>query len=155
MFLPDKDAEGKPIIYLAPFRSKYSKEGQLFKRVHGAKADVVANGSVNVDFVIPYNHCLFAGAEIFGTELGDRLSFFLLDDANNTYSQMDVGTHGPNVPIMQFGFDIFMPGGPYSNTSDYDASLYAGMILRASLQEENGNAKTIYMNPELHEVVSI
>lgn len=153
-FIFDKDAEGKPIIYLAPFRSKYNKTGQLFKRIHGVSILVPANSTANLDFPIPYNICLFAGAEIFGTEIGDQVNFKLLDDAINTYSQAPVEQVGANYMLMQFGFGLFMPGGPYKNTSDYDAELYNGMIIRCEYTNNTNTDKTIYMNPEIHEVVT-
>lgn len=121
----------------------------LFKRVHGVKsASIPAGQSANIDLIIPYAHAKFTGAEIFGSEHQDTLDFFILDDANNTYS----GAPGSNYQLNQFGFDVEMPGAPYKNTSDYDADLYAGMVIRCSYKNNGASPKVVSMNVWLHEV---
>lgn len=124
-------------------------EKNLFKRVHGVSETITAGQTVNIDFVVPYAQCKFTGANIFGCKLEDTLNFKVLDDASNTYS----GAPGSNYMLNQFGYDVELPdNGVYENTSNYDADLYIGMILRCEYTN-NGNAdKYIAMNVWLHEV---
>lgn len=120
----------------------------LFKRVHGTNETIGAGQTVNIDFVVPYNVCKFSGAEILGAAFGDTLNFKVLDDANNTYS----GAPGSNYQLNQFGFSVQMPGPEYANTSNYDADLYVGMVLRCEFYNSEGSQKTVAMNVWLHEV---
>lgn len=126
----------------------------LFKRVHGVKSSSIsAGGEVDIDLVVPYAHAKFTGAEIFGTELGDTLKFYVLDDATNTYSGAPTTSPGyPNYILNQFGFDVEMPVDRYKNTSEYDADLYQNMVVRCKYKNNGANAKTISMNVWLNEV---
>lgn len=123
-------------------------EKSLFKRVHGANATITANSTADIDFVVPYAHAKFTGANIFGNTLGDTLDFTVHDDASNTYS----GAPGSNYKLNQFGYDVEMPGEPYENTSDYDADLYYGMVIRCSYTNNTNASAYIAMNVWLHEV---
>lgn len=142
---------------ITPFASKKIWIGgvlkNLFKRVHGVKsASINASAEGDIDFTIPYPHAKFTGAEMFGTELGDTVKFYVLDTANNDISGLDVGTYGANVPLNQFGFDVEMPPERYANTSDYDADLYQNMVIRCKYTNNGASAKVISMNVWLHEV---
>lgn len=125
----------------------------LFKRVHGVNASIGSGQTVNIDFSVPYTTSKFTAAEIMGADIGDVLDFTVHDDANNQYSGLSVQTYGANVQLNKFGFAVEMPpGGFYQNTSNYDADLYYGMVVRCRFTN-NGNAtKYIGMNVWLHEV---
>lgn len=141
-----------------PFAAKKIKVGgvlkSLYKRVHGVGATVPSGQTVSIDFVIPYPHAKFTGAEIFGCEIGDTLDFTVHDTPTNAISGLPVGTYGANVMLNQFGFDVEMPPERYKNTSDYDADLYQGMVIRCSYTNNGQNSKHIGMNAWLHEVKS-
>jgi hypothetical protein len=143
---------------ITPFAAKTLKINgvvkKLFKRVHGvASSDIASGATVNIDFTVPYAHAKFTGAEIFGCELGDSLKFYVLDTANNDYSGAPTSSPGyPNYILNQFGYDVRMPADRYKNTSDYDADLYTGMIIRCEYTNNGGSTKKIYMNSWLHEV---
>ena len=124
----------------------------LFKRVHGVSASIGAGATVNIDLAVSYPQCKFSGAEIFGTDQGDTLNYLILDTDTNTYSGLDVGTYGANFQLNQFGFDVQMPPVQYANTSNYDADLYQGMIVRCAYTNNTGSTKIIYSNLWLHEV---
>jgi hypothetical protein len=130
-------------------------EKSLYKRIHGIKSSSIASGQqVNIDFVITYNHVKFTGAEVFGTELGDTIDFYVLDDSNNTYSGAPTESPGyPNYLLNQFGFLVEMPADRYMNSSDYDADLYINMIIRCKYKNNGASPKTISMNVWLHEVL--
>jgi len=141
------------IIKEVPFASKKivvnGVEKSLFKRVHGVGQSVAAGATVDIDFVVPYPQVKFTGANVFGGELKDTLDFTVHDDASNTYS----GAPGSNYQLNQFGFDVELPpDGVYENTSNYDADLYYGMILRCSYTNNASYDKYVAMNVWLHEV---
>jgi len=141
-----------------PFASKKIKvNGQLkslFKRVHGINATIASGQTVNIDFTIPYSHVKFTGAEVFGCALGDTLNFTVHDDENNSISGAPTSSPGyPHYLLNQFGFNVEMPNDKYANTSDYDADLYSGMIIRCSYTNNGQNSKYISLNLWLHQVV--
>lgn len=131
-----------------PFAAKQINGKKLFKRVHGVSVSCPDGQTTNIDLVIPYTQCKFSGAEIFNTDFGDTVDFKVLDDSNNTYS----GAPGSNYQLNQFGFDVVMPSERYKNTSNYDADLYSGMILRCEYTNNSGSTKTVAMNAWLHEL---
>jgi hypothetical protein len=132
-----------------PFAAKTLPNGKkLYKRVHGVNATIVAGQTTNIDFIVPYNTCKFSGAEIFGCDLGDTINYYVLDTTNNTYS----GAPGSNYQLNQFGFNVEMPSGEYENTSNYDADLYLGMVVRCQYTNNGQSTKYISSNLWLHEV---
>jgi len=133
----------------------------LFKRVHGVSETIVAGATTSIDFVVPYLAAKFTGANIFGSDLGDTLDFKVMDNATNDYSGAPTSPlpdYYPNYQLNQFGFDVEMPngaipnGGVYENTSNYDADLYPGMIIRCEYTNNGATDKKIAMNVWLHEV---
>lgn len=149
--VPDKDKEGNLINNSRAFTSPAIQEGVLYKRVHGVSASIPANTTANIDYVVGYTKVKFTGAEIFGAELGDYLDFTVHDTATNAISGLDVGTYGANIELNKFGNKVYLTS-PYKNTSQYDATLYQDMIVRARFTNSSNSAKTIYINMELHEV---
>jgi len=147
-------------INQGPFATKTILVGgvrkSLFKRVHGTSATITAGQTGNIDFTIPYTACKFTGANIFGVDLEDTLNFKIMDTATNAYSGAPTSplpNYYPSIQINQFGFDVEMPaGGVYENTSNYDADLYPGMIVRCEYTNNGASDKYISMNLWLHEV---
>lgn len=121
---------------------------KLFKRVHGENLSIATGATGHIDHTVTYTTCKFSGAEIFNTDLGDTVDFKILDDASNTYS----GAPGSNYELNQFGFNVEMPADRYKNTSNYDADLQVGMIIRCSYTNNSGATKTVSMNVWLHEI---
>ena len=135
------------------FASKKDISGKfLYKRVHGVSTNIPANTMGMIPFILPYDVAKFSGAEIFGTTLLDSVDFKVLDTGTNTYSGLDVGEFGANFMLNQFGFNVKMPNDRYKNTSNYDASLFAGMILCCEYTNNTDAAVDIAVNFELHEV---
>jgi len=121
----------------------------LYKRVHGINVEIPAGQTGFLDFAVPYPEVKFSGAKIFGCDLKDTLDFFILDTETNTYSQ----AQGSFYVLNQFGFDVEMPPmGIYENTSNYSASLYAGMIVSCAYKNNGTESKYISMNMWIHEV---
>jgi len=153
MYLP-KDANQNVYLPVASFASKAVAEGKLFKRVHGVNAVCAAGVTGYVELVVPYPTCKFSGAEIIGGDVGDTVDFFVLDNDTNTYSGVPLDPYGPNFILNQFGFNVEMyPAGLiYSNTSNYDASLFQAMRLLCAYKNNGTADKRIAVNYELHEV---
>ena len=136
-----------------PFASKKINGKSIFKRVHGVSQSIDDGQTVNVDFTVPYPTVKFTGAEMFNTDFGDVVDFTVHDDASNTYSGAPTTSPGyPNYKLNQFGYSVQMPNERYKNTSNYDADLYFGMIIRCAYTNNSGATKTIRMNVWLHEV---
>jgi len=129
----------------------------IFKRVHGVSATILSGATTDLDFVIPYAHAKFTGANVFGSELKDVLDFSVHDNATNDYSGAPISpgpTYYPNFLLNQFGFAVEMPpNGIYENTSNYDADLFMGMIIRCTYTNNGASDKYIGINHWLHEVV--
>lgn len=124
----------------------------IFKRIHGVNATIGAGQTENIDLVIPYVWVKFTGAEIFNTEIGDVLDFTVHDDDDNTISGLDPQVYGANLQLNKFGYTVQMPNERYKNTSDYDADLYQGMIIRCRYTNNSQSSKTVSMNVWLHEI---
>jgi hypothetical protein len=152
------EASAVAIDYLPAFAAKtLTVDGvtkKLFKRVHGTHATIPANSTANIDFTVPYATAKFSGAELIGCAIGDVLDYTVHDTATNTYSQAPVGVVGANYQLNKFGYAVELPDGYYSNTSNYDADIYSGMIIRCTYTNNGNAAKYIAMNVWLHEVKS-
>jgi len=126
------------------FADKKTHEGKkLYGRTHG-KSFTLSSGANTIDFDIPYAACKITGMEVVGSEIGDTLDFFILDDDSGTYSTV------PNYVLNQFGFDVAVSKDFYKRESPYDADLYYDMCI--SIAYYSTSAKTIYVNYVLHEV---
>lgn len=152
-----KASSNKSIAYnsLPAFASKVLNGKSLFKRVHGVSASIDAGETKDIDIAIAYPVTKFTGAEIFNTEVGDVVNFTVHDTATNTYSGAPTSplpTFYPNYKLNQFGLDVQMPKDRYANTSNYDADIYQGMIIRCSYKNNGASTKSVYMNVWLHEV---
>ena len=127
-----------------PFTNKTTIDGKnLYARTTG-KSFTLTAGANTLDFDIPYAHVKITGMEIIGSEVGDTLDFFVLDDDSGTYSTV------PNYVLNQFGYDVAVPDGFYKRESNYDADLYYNMCI--SITYYSTSAKTVYINYVLHEV---
>lgn len=152
--MPEKDLEGNLVQRQQPFASKATPEGVLYKRVEGVMSgDIQPGATENIDLVVSVPKVKFTGAEMFNVEFGDAVDFTVHDTAENTFSQLDVVTYGANFELNKFGYQVVMPpGGKYHNTSQYDASLYQGMIVRCRYTNNGAVAKKVSMNVQFHEV---
>ena len=82
-----------------------------------------------------------------------ELNYYILDDVNNTYSGAPTTNPGyPYYQLNQFGFNVEMPNENYKNTSNYDADLYYGMIVRCQYTNNGSTEKYVSSNLWLHEV---
>lgn len=131
-----------------PFASKILEDGKkLFAREQGiAGVSIGAGATVAITFTMPYIQAKIAGAQILGCELGDTVNFKILDTSAGLI------TGYPFYPLNQFGFSVNMPDGEYKKAYNYDADLYAGMVVSIEYTNNGASAKTLYANIDLHEV---
>lgn len=131
-----------------PFASKVLEDGKkLYAREQGLPGVQINSGqTVAITFVIPYTQCKIAGAQILGCCVGDTVNFKVLDTASGLLSGI------PFYPLNQFGFNVNMPNGEYKKNYNYDADLYAGMVVSAEYTNNTTEQETIYVNIDLHEV---
>lgn len=133
----------------APFASKKLPDGQkLFRRKHGVSHAVEAGATHNFDITVPYAHAKITGAEIVGCEVGDVVDLTVHDSTAGDYTGV------PSHQLNQFGFGVVMCSDIYYDSSQYDADLYGGMIVRIRYTNNGSSSKTVGVNLTLHEVVS-
>lgn len=130
-----------------PFNNKYLPDGKkLYRRKHGKKETCPANGSVNIDMIIPYGHCKIDEVEVVGCSSGDTVDLTVLDSEEGSYSGQ------PNLMLNQFGFDVNLSEGYYSDSSNYEADLYVGMVMRVTFKNSSSEPVEVGANYVLHEV---
>jgi len=134
-----------------PFGSKVLQDGsRLFRRVRGLSSSI-DNASKNIDFVVPFTKCKITGLQILGAKLGDKATFQVLDTASGTISGV------PNLVLNTFGQDVYVAPDKADYPSKYDADLIQGMTLRIvfdAVDQVLNPPRTVYVNFDLHEVVS-
>lgn len=134
-----------------PFGSKILQDGsRLFRRVRGVSASI-NNAATNIDFVVPFAKCKITGLQILAAKLGDKAKFQVLDTSTGTISGV------PNLVLNTFGQDVYVAPDQADYPSKYDADLIQGMTLRIvfdAVDQILDPPRTIYVNFDLHEVVS-
>lgn len=139
-----------------PFGEKVLPDGKkIFRRVHGHSGSV-QDTPTNIDFVVPYAKCKILGVEILNAKLGDKANFQVLDTADGLVQQsmgVPAGSITPFLQLNQYGFDVFIRPDSALYPSKYDADLIGGMVLRMAYDPVDVEARTIYINFDLHEVV--
>jgi hypothetical protein len=121
--IPKKDASGEIVSHQAPFKSKAVGSGKLFRRKHGFNKLVAANSTEEIDLIVPYNICKINQVEFTNAVDGDTVSFKVHDTSTGLFSTV------PRYMLNQFGFDVELPNGFYTDKSDYDADLVLDMII--------------------------
>jgi hypothetical protein len=146
-----RDTNGYTVQRPTPFAGKMVEDHKLFRRKHGTSISSPAGQTANLDVVIPYTRCKVNKAELIGCSMNDSVNLKVLDNAQGSIS----GTGIPNVLLNQFGFNVRMPDGYYTDKSEYDADLYQGMIVRIEYTNNSANTVTISVNVTLHQMVAI
>ena len=160
--IPNRDKDGITKVKVEAFKAKTAniwdgRSGDLYKKISGKKYTINGNGSFDLDFTIPYEYCKVEAIEFIGCELGDKVQFYVLDSPEGIFQQHRFGLPAgheaitPNMVLDQFGIDVFLPDGSYTQLSQYDAEVYAGMVFRINYDDTH-NGKTLYINYVLNEV---
>lgn len=140
--IPDRDATGQALKTSATFASK---ENHFF-RGHGKTFTAAASTMTVMEYALTHAKAKFNGAEIIGTNFGDKVNFKILDTATGTYSTV------PNFLLNQFGFDWNMNESSHKEILPYVSTLFMGM--RIVIEYTNaGASKPISINYYLHEEI--
>lgn len=154
-WIPDKDKDGNIILGQSPFASK-SAGGKLFRRKHGVGMITCPAGQdTPIEFVVPYPIAKINEVEIVGCAEGDKVDLEVYDSATGIVQQsMGVPPESvdPDLMLNQFGFDVVMKDGFYSDFSNYDAQLYQGMKIELHYKNQGSVERKIGVNFTLHEV---
>lgn len=120
---------------------------KLFRRAHGVQHTLVANSDNIVEFIVPYAWCKITTMEVVGLSEITKADLCIMDTPTGTYSTI------PNYKLNQFGFNVNISKNYYRDHSEYDADLYAGMVVKVVLKNNTSNTETVGINFTLHEVV--
>lgn len=156
MFYPDKNKNGEIVLLQPPFKSKYTKDGKLYRKKHGVLYDLPATTGV-IELVNPYAKAKINKIDLLWFPEGVTADFIILDSADGIYQRLVLGLPTeavtPNLPLSQHGFAAGIAKDLCSDVSEYDATILGGMVMRLSLTNNLGIAKKVCANFYLHEVV--
>lgn len=116
---------------------------RLFARFTGVQF-AVAQGSNTLTYTATYAWAKLLGVEVVNSEALDTADLKVYDTAQGTYSG-----HA-NALLNQFSYTLNMPKDFYQRMAQFDADLYAGMIIQITYVSQS--AKTIGLNLLLDEV---
>jgi hypothetical protein len=142
-----KSAANKSVINTvetSPFASKTVQGKKLYKRVIGINQELTT-GSNNIIYVATLAWAKMKEIQIINCDIGDTVNLIVLDTATGTYSTI------PNYPLNQFGFNVNLPDKFFSQASEFDADIYAGLQLKFVYNSISD--KTIRINFIMNEVV--
>jgi len=142
-FVEPRNSDGTAIHSTNAFSSKTVGTKKLYKRVMGSQHSLNV-GSNNIIIPITYNWAKITGIEIINSEIGDSVSFMVLDTPAGSYSGV------PDLQLNQFGFSVALPKDYYHSSSEYDADLYLAMQIKIVLSSIS--SKTVGINLILNEV---
>lgn len=130
-----------------PFNNKYLPDGKkLYRRKHGVKGTCSVGEETPIDFIIPYGHCKIDEVELIDSNTGDVADIMILDSDIGSYSGV------PYLTLNQFGYDVNISEGYYSDSSNYEADLYLGMVVRVLYKNLGDTEANFGINLVLHEV---
>lgn len=144
--IPDRDANGLIINPSSPFKSKAVTGGKLFRRKHGFSRLVAASSTEEIDLIVPYAICKINQVEFTNAVDGDQVDFQVHDTSTGLFSTV------PRYMLNQFGFDVELPNGFYTDRSEYDADLVIDMMIKIVYKNNSNVPHTIRGNITYHEV---
>jgi len=135
-----------------PFASKVLKDGtKLFRRKYGVKETIGANSEKDIIFTVPYAKAKINKVEVISANALDRIDLFVkspVDEPTATAYGMPT-----NYLLNQFGFNVIVSDLLYSDKSDYDADVFAGMQVVIRYKNDTNENKSVGFNLIYHEVV--
>jgi hypothetical protein len=130
-----------------PFASKQLPTGEKLKRkTYGLTFTLPASGSITVPFTIPLAWAKMNEVEVLWAPEGVKAVMNVKDNAAGTYSAI------PNALLDSFGYDVNIAKDYWKGKSEYDADVYAGMILEFVIENTSSTSKTVGINIVLHQV---
>ena len=142
---------------LYPFSLKELPDIQkkIFRRAHGIKAELIANGDTVIEFVIPYSWVKITTVEIIGLPKMMQVDLTIHADALGNFKttlDQQISSGVPKLKLNQFGFNVNASSNYYKDHSEYDADLFQDMIIRIVIKNDSNLTGTIGINLTLHEV---
>lgn len=116
---------------------------KLYARNVGSQYDVII-GTNTLTYTATYAWAKMLGVEAINCSALDTVDFKVLDDSNGTYSGH------PNLVLQQFAYTLNLPKDYYQRFSQFDADIYAGMVIQMTYNSVSN--KTIAINFLLNEV---
>jgi len=150
-----KNAGNRTLGQSSAFASKQLGSKKLYRRKHGFSGNCPPGVLTDIPFTVPYALCKINKVEVIGCESGDLVNLKVYDSVTGMVQQsmgIPAGSVNPSFLLNQFGFNVVMPHGSYTDHSEYDAELYGGMIIEVEYFNNGVSAKVIGVNVTLHEV---
>lgn len=119
---------------------------KLFARFTGIKA-TVNNGENTITYVATYPWAKMIGIEVINCTALDTADLLVYDTPQGTYS----GT--PNALLNQFSFAMNLPQGFYERMAQFDADVYAGMVIEINYVSVATEPNTVGINFLLNQVI--
>lgn len=116
---------------------------KLYARNTGIQASVV-QGTNTITYTATYTWTKLLGVEAVNCEALDTVDFKVYDTAQGTYSGY------ANALLNQFSYTLNLPKDFYQKLSQFDADLYAGMVIQITYVSQS--AKIVGLNLLMNEV---
>jgi len=151
-YLPKANQKVGNNYSVEPFANKILVDGKkLFRRKHGLSQVIAANSQSEIVFTVPYNRAKINEVEIINANALDMVDLLVRSplDANTA------AAYGmpANYLLNQFGFNVMLSSGIYSDSSNYDADVYAGFQIVIVYKNQTSTDRNIGINLTYHEVV--
>lgn len=131
-----------------PFASKIMPDGKILKRrTIGFTFLLTAQAQTTYEYTVTYGHCKINQVEVFYCQENTTAMMRVRDSIAGTYSGVS------NAILDTFGNNVNIGKDYWIGRSEYDADLYAGMVLEFVFNSLADTDKTIGINIILHEVV--
>jgi len=156
----DKNANDEIVVKEFPFKSKFTKDGKLYREKFGAvftlKDKDTDGGITIVEIENPFDIARVNKAEFKWFPEGVTADFYILDNLAGDY-QASLGSPNPvpNAPLTKHGHGVGIAKDNDEDVSEYDAKLIKGMKLRVVLTNTTTTTKVCCLNVVFHnEVIS-
>lgn len=146
---------------LHPFSLKELPEIQkkIFRRQHGIVDTILANSTKDIEFIIPYTWAKITTMDIIGSNGNMTCNLTVHADETGKFKTLssdtvvEVNTGAPKYQLNQFGFNVNIAKDFFKDHSEYDADVFSGMIIKASITNNADTDCKVGINFTLHEVV--
>lgn len=135
------DIPGTVVRSQPPFAEKTIPGFKLYRRVHGQTATLSASGTTEVSLVVPYSLCKIDEVQMYWFPEGVVSDFTVEHPTAGVLSQ-----HGFTVPVAKDYAE---------DSSAYDATLQAGLILKLTFTNQTDVSKQVGVAFVLHEMVAL
>lgn len=120
---------------------------RLFARFTGFQSSV-SLGANTITYTATYPWAKMIGIEVVNCDQLDTADLKIYDTAGGTYSGV------PNALLNQFSYSLNLPADYYLKMAQFDADLYAGMVIKITYNSVAVLPKTVGINLLLNEVMT-